>query len=131
MNRLPSKLIGQLMKFGIVGVIATVIDFGVLTILTELFGVHYLTSAAIGFIISTLFNYIASMRYVFTSRFENNEKYKELFIFMVLSVIGLSLNQFFIWLLVEIVGIFYIFSKVLATALVMAWNFISRKIWIE
>ena len=126
-----SKLIGQLMKFGVVGIIATVIDFVVLTILTETFGVHYLTSAAIGFIIATLFNYVASMRYVFNSRFGPHEKRKELIIFILLSVVGLGLNQFFMWLFVEFFSIFYIFSKVLATVLVMAWNFVSRKIFIE
>ncbi|MGP6140261.1 GtrA family protein [Jeotgalibaca sp. A127] len=127
----PNKLFAQLMKFGIVGVVATVIDFAVLTILTEFFGVHYLTSAAIGFIVSTLFNYFASMRYVFNSRFGEDEKHKELMIFVVLSVVGLGLNQLFMWLFVEIAGIFYIFSKVFATTLVMGWNFVSRKIWIE
>ena len=126
-----SKLLGQLMKFGVVGIVATVIDFVVLTILTETFGVHYLTSAAIGFIIATLFNYVASMRYVFNSRFGPHEKRKELIIFILLSVVGLGLNQFFMWLFVEFFSIFYIFSKVLATVLVMAWNFVSRKIFIE
>ena len=126
-----SKLLGQLMKFGVVGIIATVIDFVVLTILTETFGVHYLTSAAIGFIVATLFNYVASMRYVFNSRFGPHEKRKELIIFILLSVVGLGLNQFFMWLFVEFFSIFYIFSKVLATVLVMAWNFVSRKLWIE
>ena len=126
-----SKLIGQLMKFGVVGIIATVIDFVVLTILIEAFSVHYLTSAAIGFIIATLFNYIASMRYVFSSRFGRHEKRKELIIFILLSLVGLGLNQFFMWLFVEFFSIFYIFSKVLATVLVMAWNFVSRKIFIE
>ena len=126
-----SKLIGQLMKFGVVGIIATVIDFVVLTILTETFGVYYLTSAAIGFIVATLFNYVASMRYVFKSRFGPHEKRKELIIFILLSVVGLGLNQFFMWLFVEFFSIFYIFSKMLATTLVMAWNFVSRKIFIE
>ncbi|MGO4995031.1 GtrA family protein [Jeotgalibaca porci] len=126
-----SKLIGQLIKFGVVGIIATVIDFVVLTILTETFGVYYLTSAAIGFIVATLFNYVASMRYVFNSRFGPHEKRKELIIFILLSVVGLGLNQFFMWLFVEFFSIFYIFSKVLATVLVMAWNFVSRKIFIE
>ncbi|QIK51199.1 GtrA family protein [Jeotgalibaca porci] len=126
-----SKLIGQIMKFGVVGIIATVIDFVVLTILTETFGVYYLTSAAIGFIVATLFNYVASMRYVFNSRFGPHEKRKELIIFILLSVVGLGLNQFFMWLFVEFFSIFYIFSKVLATVLVMAWNFVSRKIFIE
>ena len=104
-----SKLIGQLMKFGVVGIVATVIDFVVLTILTETFSVHYLTSAAIGFIVSTLFNYIASMSYVFNSRFRQHEKRKELIIFILLSVVGLGLNQFFMWLFVEFFSIFYIF----------------------
>ena len=126
-----SKLLGQLMKFGVVGIIATVIDFVVLTILTETFGVYYLTSAAIGFIVATLFNYVASMRYVFNSRFGPHEKRKELIIFILLSVVGLGLNQFFMWLFVEFFSIFYIFSKVLATVLVMTWNFVSRKIFIE
>lgn len=126
-----SKLIGQLMKFGVVGIIATVIDFVVLTILTETFGVYYLTSAAIGFIVATLFNYVVSMRYVFKSRFGRHEKRKELIIFILLSLVGLGLNQFFMWLFVEFFSIFYIFSKVLATVLVMAWNFVSRKIFIE
>ena len=126
-----NKIFTQLMKFGIVGVVATIIDFSVLTILTEVFGVHYLASAAIGFTVSTLFNYIASMRYVFNSRFGPHEKRKELIIFILLSVVGLGLNQFFMWLFVEFFSIFYIFSKVLATVLVMAWNFVSRKIFIE
>ena len=126
-----SKLIGQIMKFGVVGIIATVIDFVVLTILTETFGVYYLTSAAIGFIVATLFNYVASMRYVFNSRFGPHEKRKELIIFILLSLVGLGLNQFFMWLFVEFFSIFYIFSKVLATVLVMTWNFVSRKIFIE
>lgn len=126
-----NKLFAQLMKFGIVGVVATVIDFGVLTILTEFFGVYYLTSAAIGFVVSTLFNYFASMRYVFNSRFGADERHKELLVFVVLSVIGLGLNQLFMWLFVEVAGMFYVFAKVFATTLVMGWNFISRKIWIE
>ncbi len=71
------------------------------------------------------------MRYVFNSRFGPHEKRKELIIFILLSVVGLGLNQFFMWLFVEFFSIFYIFSKVLATVLVMAWNFVSRKIFIE
>lgn len=124
-------LMMQLLKFGMVGVVATVIDFAVLTGLTELFHVHYLTSAAIAFIAATIFNYIASMRYVFTSRYGGDEKSKELTIFVLLSVIALGLNQLLMWTFVDQLAIFYIFAKVLATIIVMGWNFVSRKIWIE
>lgn len=124
-------LMMQLLKFGMVGVVATVIDFAVLTGLTELFHVHYLTSAAVAFIAANIFNYIASMRYVFTSRYGADEKSKELTIFVLLSVIGLGLNQLLMWTFVDQLAIFYIFAKVLATIIVMGWNFVSRKIWIE
>ena len=43
------KLIAQFMKFGIVGVIAFVIDYGVMIFLTEVFGVPYLISTTIYF----------------------------------------------------------------------------------
>ena len=43
------KLVAQIMKFGVVGVIAFVIDYGLLALLTEAFGVNYLVSATISF----------------------------------------------------------------------------------
>lgn len=131
MMKRTNNLFSQLIRFGIVGLISTLIDFAVLTILTELFGIHYLTSAAIGFIVSTLFNYLASMSYVFNSRFNDGNKKKELLIFLLLSIIGLGLNQLFMWIFVEVLQLFYVIAKVCATVLVMGWNFVSRKLWIE
>ena len=126
-----SNILYQILKFGFVGVLATVVDFGVLTLLTEVFDIYYLVSAAIAFVVATIFNYLASMRYVFKSRFSKNEKRKELLIFIVLSLVGLGLNQVLMWFFVEKAEIYYTLSKVLATILVMGWNFISRKKWIE
>ena len=126
-----SKLLQQLIKFGIIGVMATVIDFAVLTGLTELVGVHYLVSAAIGFLVANVFNYLFSMRYVFKSRFTKEERHKEFLLFVMLSVFGLAFNQLFMWLFVEVVGLYYLIGKVLATIFVMIWNFISRKLWME
>lgn len=125
------NLINQLLKFGIVGIIATVIDFLLLTILTEFFGIYYLVSAGISFIVSTIFNYLASMKFVFVSRYNKTHRRQEMLIFFILSIIGLLLNQVFMWFFVELVMMHYIVGKVFATVLVMAWNFISRKIWLE
>ncbi|AMB93729.1 GtrA family protein [Aerococcus sanguinicola] len=125
------KIIQQIIRFGLIGVLATVIDFALLTALTEWGYVHYLLSAGIAFVVATIFNYLASMRYVFVSRFSKEERLQELLLFVSLSVVGLILNQFFMWAFVEKLGIYYLLAKVLATFLVMAWNFISRKLWIE
>ncbi len=121
----------QLFKFGVVGVLATVLDFLFLYLFTDVFGIYYLLSAAVSFVLSTLFNYVASMRFVFSSKFNKDEKSKEVLLFVILSVIGLLLNQFLMWLFVEKITLYYMLSKIVATFFVMAWNFISRKIWLE
>ena len=126
-----NNLLMQLFKFGIVGVVATLLDFLFLFLFTDVFGLYYLFSAALSFVLSTLFNYAASMRFVFSSKFSKDEKSKELVLFVILSVIGLVLNQFFMWFFVEKIALYYIAAKIVATFFVMAWNFISRKIWLE
>ena len=95
------KLIAQLMKFGVVGVIAFIIDYGLLALLTEAFGVNYLVSATISFTVSVVFNYVASMRYVFTHK-EGMSRRREFIIFVVLSVIGLGINNACMWAGVEL-----------------------------
>lgn len=124
------KLIAQFMKFGVVGVIAFCIDYGILALLTEVFGVNYLVSATISFTASVVFNYVASMRYVFTHK-EGMSKRREFVIFVVLSVIGLGINNLCMWAGVELFGIHYLITKIGATAIVMVWNFVTRKIFLD
>ena len=120
------KLIDQIFKFGIIGALAFVIDYG----LTEVFNVNYLISSGISFTISVIFNYICSMKYVFVGR-DDMSKQKEFIIFVILSVIGLGINQIIMWLMVDKLGIFYAIVKLFATAVVMVWNFVTRKIFLE
>ena len=124
------KLLAQFMKFGVVGVIAFVIDYGLLALLTELFGINYLVSATISFTASVVFNYDASMRYVFTHK-EGMSRRREFVIFVVLSVIGLLINNGCMWAGVELLGVHYLLTKIVATAIVMIWNFVTRKIFLD
>lgn len=124
------NLIEQILKFGVVGVIATVIDFGVMIFLTEVFGVNPVTSATVSFIVSLIFNYVASMRYVFRHR-EGMSRQREFAIFVALSVIGLGINDLLMWLGTSYTALDYRLVKVFATAIVMVWNFVTRKIFLE
>lgn len=124
------NLIAQIMKFGVVGVIAFVIDYGVMVFLTEVFGLNPVVSATISFIVSVIFNYIASMRYVFSHK-EDMSRSREFVIFIVLSVIGLIINDVLMWAGTELVSIDYRIVKIFATAVVMVWNFITRKIFLD
>lgn len=124
------KLIEQIMKFGVVGVIAFVIDFGVMVFLTEVFGIDPVISATVSFIISVIFNYAASMRYVFSHR-EGMSRTREFVIFVVLSAIGLGINDLLIWAGTDLASFDYRLVKIFATAVVMVWIFVTRKIFLE
>lgn len=125
-----SKLIKQIMRFGVVGASAFVIDYGLMIILTEVCGINYLVSSGISFTVSVIFNYVLSVRWVFDVSGERNKRNDFVF-FVVLSVIGLGINQVMMWLLVEFLGILYFIAKIFATAVVMVYNFITRKIFLE
>ena len=125
------KLINQILKFGVVGGIAFVIDYGLMVFLTEVFKVPALISAAISFTVSVIFNYIASIKWVFDVDKEKNNKAKELIVFIILSVIGLGINELIMWIMDKEFGIYYMISKIVATAAVMCYNFITRKLFLE
>lgn len=124
------KLFAQLMKFGVVGFIAFLIDYGLLAFCTEILHINYLVSATIGFTVSVVFNYLASMRYVFTHK-DGMSRRREFIIFVVLSVIGLAINNVILWAGVELIHVHYLIVKIFATGVVMVWNFVTRKIFLD
>jgi putative flippase GtrA len=128
--RRARELAVQFCKFGLVGTICFCIDYVLMVVLTEFTGLGYFFSSAISFVVSVVFNYILSMRYVFQGK-EELSRMQELVIFVSLSLIGLALNQMFMWIAVEFFGLFYAIAKIFSTMLVTIYNFISRKLFLE
>lgn len=123
-----NKLIKQIIKFVIVGGIATLIDFVCLYIFKELLNLNIILSNTLSFTISVIYNYIASIKWVFDVN--ENSKF-QFIIFVILSVIGLLINNSILYLLTTYTEVYYLLSKALATLVVMIYNFITRKIFLE
>lgn len=124
------KLLNQIARFGLVGIIAFVIDYAVLLLLTEVCSVHYLISSAVAFLVSVIFNYILSIAFVFDTD-KNQSKTTQFTLFTLMSAGGLGINQLMMWLLSDLLFIPYQLSKFAATAVVMVYNFITRKLFLE
>ena len=124
------KLLKQIVRFGFVGGTAFVIDVGILMILSKYIGVNYMIANVISFTISVIYNYILSMILVFDVK-EDISKKKGLISFIILSIIGLGINEIIMKICVSIWMIPILVSKIIATAIVMVYNFISRKILLE
>lgn len=129
-NAKQEKLLIQIFKFGIVGGIAFVIDYVSLIVCKEVFHLNTLLAAAIAFTISVIYNYIASVKWVFDVNKEKNEK-TNFVIFIVLSIVGLIITEIIMWLGTDVMKISYLIIKIVATAIVMVFNFITRKMFLE
>lgn len=123
------KLIRQFFKFGVVGVIAFIVDCLSLYLLTEFLNVYYLISSIISFLLSIIVNYILSIKWVFDIK--KKQSFKDVIIFTLLSTIGLLINLLVMYLSVEVFKIHYMIGKLIATFIVMIWNFVTRKMFLE
>ena len=137
------KLLEQIAKFGIVGVIAFIIDAGLLNIFVSFLKMNAVVAATFSFLISLTFNYVASMKYVFVRR-EDMARWMEITVFFISSAIGLLINDAIIWVFTNILidssvsdtdHAKYIFftntGKITATVVVAVWNFVIRKWLLE
>jgi putative flippase GtrA len=116
----------ELFRYTFVGGIAFVADFGSLFILTDIFNIYYLISAALAFLIGSVINYSLSISWVFSKRTLRSRQW-EFGIFIIIGVVGLGINEFIIWFFTEHLHFHYLVSKIFSAGIVLMWNFSARK----
>lgn len=117
----------QFLRYTTVGSCAFVVDFSCLYILTSYFHIYYLYSAAFGFALGIMLNYLLSISWVFNERKMHNRQV-EFVIFSIIGLGGLLLNEVFIWYFAGILLLNYLMAKLFSTFFVFAYNFFVRKI---
>ena len=131
---LEHPLVQQILKFGVVGFLCFFIEYGLLILLRETLHMPVLVANCLAFIVSMIVNYILSIIFVFETD-KNKNKIKEFIVFVTFSVGGLLINQIVLWAGTAVLDPFwsrsYIIVKPFATGVVMVYNFITRKIFIE
>lgn len=150
MNRLKSfirqkTLAGEIVRFIFVGGIATVVDFLTMAVVLyvsepaeyETFWqvffvggddrVVNLIGTGLGFFIGVIVNYVLSVAFVF-NRSEGMRSVKGFVEFTALSFVGLLLHELGMWGLNLKLGINEWLVKIVMTAVVLCYNFVTRRL---
>lgn len=134
-------LITQIAKFGVVGIIAFIIDFAVMNASLLWLHTNNLIAGLLGFSVSIIFNFLLSMKFVFKAK-KGLTIQKQAVIFLFTAVIGLIINEIILWLAVLPLPagmshsdaqyvLFTNIGKIISVIVVAIWNFIARKKLLE
>lgn len=116
----------QFIKYFFASGIALFVDVSILFILTEYFNIYYVVSATISFLAGIAITYILSKFYIFTKTKIHN-KINEFTVFLVIGITGLILNNIFLYVFTEYLGIYYMLSKFFVIIITYLWNYFARK----
>ncbi|MBP6472075.1 MAG: GtrA family protein [Chloroflexi bacterium] len=126
-------------KFLIVGTIGFVVDFGTLTLLKETTGLATVVANTISFTAAVISNFTLNRYWTYPDS-RSKSLMSQMGQFAVVSIIGLVINNLILVLLEPVfdsllagIGVLalpgYIPAKILATIVVLFWNFFVNRFW--
>lgn len=117
----------QFFRYLFVGGLASVVDWTALWFFYDIVNIYKYISIALAFACGLLVNYIFSSLFVFTD-VETGSRTSQFTIYLTTGLMGLGWTELFMLLFDEVLGIHYMVSKIITTAIVLLWNFGSKKI---
>ncbi len=121
---LSASFIMKFLKFAAVGLSGLFVDYAFTYLFKEIFKVQKYVSNSIGFIIAASSNYVLNRIWTFES--ENPDIALEYTEFLLISIIGLGLNNLILWLIVSKFKINFYLAKFFAICVVTLWNFLAN-----
>ncbi len=118
----------QFVRYVFVGGIATVVDWGALFLLTDLAHIYHLVSAIIAFVAGLITNFLLSKLLVFNANEVKVNPTVEFISYGIIGLVGLGITELIMFLLTNCLSVHYMVSKMAATVIVLAWNYLARKL---
>jgi putative flippase GtrA len=118
---MSTELIWKFFKFGVVGFTGLLVDFGITWLLKERWKLNAYLASSTGFTCAVINNFLLNRIWTFENH--DPEVAVQFGKFAVVSAVGLVLNNSIIYLLKERFGFNFYVAKLVATAVVLLWNF--------
>lgn len=116
----------QFIRFGLVGIFATLCHMGTLIILVEIFKYQPILASTIGFILAVILSYILNYHYTFMSRGSHILIFSR---YLIVCIMGLAINSSIMFLTVKILKWWYIIGQIPTLIIVPITNFTLNKYW--
>jgi len=117
-------LIKKLIKYSIGWGLGAGVNVFFLRFFTDVVGIYYIVSAVLAFLISGI-SWFFFQKY-FTFRNVSKKHTKQLFLFIVFQWIWLLIDLLLLRLLVDKMGIYYIYVSIFNKAVIFVWNFVMN-----
>lgn len=124
LNKLIDK---KVIKFLIVWVSSTAVDIWSLFFLYEIINLELYLAIFIAFLLSVINGFLLNKFWTF---WDKSKSYKtQFFKFFIASSIWLLLTFVFMYIFIEYIWIYYIYSKIITTFIVVIWNYNISRLW--
>lgn len=122
----PAGWLQQFVLFFGVGAVATACHYLCMIALADGLGIAAVPAAVCGYLAGAVTSYWLNYRYTFTSTRAHRSTATR---FAMVALGGLALNTLLMAVLTAQLGMHYLLAQVLATGLILCWNFALNKIW--
>ncbi len=129
-RRVSKETKDQFVRYVIIGVVNTALDFGLYAFLTRSFDFwmeHYLLANAVAFTIVVTWSFFWNKYWTFRNRDVRHAHQYAKFVFATLT--GILIAESILYMGVAQFGFHDILSKVLAAPFVVVWNFLAYRLW--
>lgn len=116
----------QFAVFTLAGAVATSAHYTLLIMLVQVFRADPVLASVGGCILGALVGYVLNYTVTFKSKKRHQEALSK---FLTIAAIGLGLNTMIMSVLTNSLRFHYLLSQVIATSIVLLWNFIANKWW--
>jgi len=127
MDFFKKKWVRQFPRFVVVGTSATIIQLGLLYLLTEFFELYYILSASVALVISITFAFIFNKWWTFNVKGLEKIKFQYLSFFSIY-LVGIFVNMACLYFLVEFFDIYYLLAQWIIIIILGFANFVLQKI---
>lgn len=116
-------------RYFLCGITAAGFNILLLYLFTDIFGVWYLYSSIIAFILALILSFVLQKFVVFKDG-NTNGMHKQFSMFTVVAILGVVTNTALVFVFTDILGFWYILSQLFAGFFVMIQNFLLYKYFI-